>query len=166
VYFKKGHLYFTNSKFGEMSHDNGNWYIQISGVIHRKDSSVPWTREQMNGFWSKVCLLMRSYGVTNRFPLGPAITLKRDPDYRYKHIPTAGNHGLQVFGPVKKQKGCWDQEDCAKFREEVFILMTDQGLVLLFEPTIWCFTIPQDQEETDNTGSPIRQDGGSRVVVQ
>ena len=153
MYFKKGRLYFTNSKFGELRDKNGDWYIEINGLIHRKDNPVSWTRGQMIGFWRQVCLLMRSYGVTNRYPRGPLITLVRTPEYRYKRIPTTGNHGLQVFGPVKKQKGLWDKENCGKFREEVSALMREQGLILSYEPTIWYMTSAKDSEEPENAGA-------------
>lgn len=133
-------MYFTNLNFGEIRSKNNDWFIEIDGVLRRKDSSIPWTRAQMRGFWRQICSLMRSYGITNRYPLGPLVTLKRVPKYRYKHILTTANHGLQVFGPVKKQSGCWNQENCVKFREEVSTLMRDQGLILSYRPTVWYMT--------------------------
>lgn len=164
--YLNGNFYYTNLEFGKLISKDDDWSIDINGLIHKKARSESWTREQMMGFWRQVCLRMKSYGVTNRYPLGSLVTLVRTPEYRYKHIPTTGNHGLQVLGPVKKKKGLWDKENCVKFRDEVSALMRDQGLVFSYEPTVLYMTSVKDSDESESVGSLNREVGESRVIVQ
>jgi len=129
---------FANPNFGELrSTEDGDWWVDVEGVIRKTSRSVPWIRAEMKSFWEQVCTIMRTYGVTNRYPRRPTIKLVRVSEHRHKRVFATANHGLQVKGSIRKLKGRWDHEECQRFREEVSTLMRDQDLVLAYSHVMW-----------------------------